>query len=441
MGGVSNSFLSLQFKPYAMKRLLPILLLLCSLGLQAQDFDLPCANLDYKEAVQTVLLFADGNQNKEPVIPLGKMTHRLNLSFDLLGSDGEVLNYTFIHCTHDWSPSQLQRNHYSVGFDYGRIDDYSFSRNTLIDYVHYELNFPEEDMMPLLSGNYLLIVYGDDLSEENLYFTRRFMILDEKVSIDASVPRYCDDLALSDTHQQLDVTVSMPNIMTSNIQQYGHLTIRQNGRWDNASIGLKPTFIYPDYLSYEHNPLTVFEGANQFRRVNFSDFYFNSENIARIYETDDYYVVDYNICESRASKPYITYEDIYGEKYIYVSDDTKETATEADYAWLNLFLRWPDPLLNEDLYVMGAINDWMFNDRNRMNYNHELGGYLCQLLLKQGYYNFMFVTADRHSDAVSTDLTAGNHWDTNNLYRLYFYFYNAVKGYDELVGYTTVLSH
>lgn len=411
------------------------------LGLKAQDFDLPCANLDYKEAVQTVLLYADGNQNKEPVIPLANMHYRLNLSFDLLGSDGEVLNYTFIHCTHDWYPSELQRIHYSTGFDYGRINDYSYSRNTLIDYVHYDLRFPENDMTPLLSGNYLLIVYGDDLSEEHIYFTRRFMIVDEKVTINANVPRYCDDLSLSDTHQQLNVTVAMPDIMTSNIQQYGNLTIRQNGRWDNAFVGVKPTFVYPDYLSYEHNPLTVFEGGNQFRRVNFSNFYFNSENIARIYQTDDYYVVDYNICEPRARKAYVTYEDIRGEKYIYVSDDTKETATEADYAWLNLFLRWPDPLLGEDLYVMGAINDWMFNDRNRMNYNHELGGYLCQFLLKQGYYNFMFVSADRNSNAVSTYLTEGNHWDTENVYRLYFYYFNAVKGYDELVGYTTVQSH
>ena len=66
---------------------------------------------------------------------------------------------------------------------------------------------------------------------------------------------------------------------------------------------------------------------------------------------------------------------------------------------------------------------------------------LCQLLLKQGYYNFMFVTADRDSGQVSTEMTEGNHWDTDNLYRIYFYYYNAIKGYDQLIGYTTVTSH
>jgi len=386
-----------------------------------------------------VLLYADGNQTKDPLIPLDQPQQRLTLAFDILGSDGQVLNYTFIHCTNDWFPTDIQRYNYATGYDYGRIDDFDFSRNTLVDYVHYQLRFPEADMMPVVSGNYLLIVYGDD--PDDLYFTRRFMVLDEKATINASVPRYCDDLGLSDTHQQLNINVGMSSIMSGNIQQYSHLTIRQNGRWDNASIGVKPTFVYPDYISYEHDPLTVFEACNQYRRVNFSNFYFNSENIARIYQTDDYYVVDYNVCESRARKPYVTYDDIHGEKYIYIANEGRETDTEADYAWVNLFLRWPYPLDNEDLYVMGAANNWQFDQRNLMRYDYELKGYLCQLLLKQGYYNFLFVTADRDTGLVSTELTEGNHWDTDNLYKIYFYYYNPIKGYDELIGYTTVNSH
>lgn len=407
--------------------------------LRGQVIDIPCDNLDYKESVRTVLLYADGNQNKDPLIPLDQVQNRLTLSFDLLGTEGEVLNYTFIHCTSDWYPSDIQRFNYATGYEYGRIDDYDFSRNTLVDYVHYRLQFPEADMLPVASGNYLLIVYGDDLSD--LYFTRRFMVLDEKATINATVPRYCDDLSLSDSHQQLNVTVNMSSIMTGNIQQYSNLTIRQNGRWDNAAIGLKPSFVYPDYISYEHDPLTVFEASNQYRRVNFSNFYFQSENISRIYQTDDYYVVDYAICESRARKPYITYEDIHGEKYIYIANEGRETDTEADYAWVNLFLRWPAPLTHEDLYVMGAANSWQFDEHNLMKYDYELHGYLCQMLLKQGYYNFLFATADRDSGLVSTELTEGNYWDTDNLYKLYFYYYNPNKGYDELIGYTTVNSH
>lgn len=425
-----------------MKNILSIVIfLLFSTAVMGQEFNLPCADLDYKPSVAGVSLFADGNQTKEPLIPLGSLTGRLTLWFDLLGDDGKVLNYTFIHCTNDWFPTEMMRSYYATGFDYGLIDEFEFSRNTLVDYVHYQLRFPDEEMTPVISGNYLLIVYDGDLTEDNIYFTRRFMVIDEKATINASVPRYCDDLSLSDTHQQLNVKVAMSSIMTGNVQDYASMTIRQNGRWDNAVVGLNPSFIYPDYISYEHHPQTVFEAANQFRRVNFSNFYFQSENIARIYQTDNYYVIDYATCESRAKKPYVTYDDIHGEKYIYVSNDDLETATEADYAWVNIFLRWPMPLSDEDVYVMGAVNDWRFDERNLMKYDYNLHGYLCQLLLKQGYYNFMFVTADRATGQVSTALTEGNHWDTENLYRVYFYYYNVVKGYDELIGYTTLQSH
>lgn len=425
-----------------MKRILPLVtMLLMAWNAWGQDFDLPCADLDYKESVRTVLLYADGNQNKDPLIPLSQPLQRLTLAFDLLGTEGDVLNYTFIHCTNDWTPTAIQRQNYAVGFDYGRIDDFVFSRNTLVDYVHYRLHFPEAEMMPVVSGNYLLIVYDGDLREENVYFTRRFMILDDKASIQASVPRYGDELGLSDTHHQLNINVTLPSFMVGNVQDYINMTIRQNGRWDNASVGLKPTFVYPDYLSFEHHPGTVFEAANQYRRVNFSDFYFQSENIARISQTDDYYVVDYAVCESRARKPYITYEDIHGEKFVYVDTDGRDTDTEADYAWLNLFLRWPYPLDNTDFYVMGAINNWVFDERNLMHYDPQLRGYLCQLLLKQGYYNFLFVTADRDTGIVTTEFTEGNHWETENLYKIYLYFYNATKDYDELIGYTLVNSH
>ena len=424
-----------------MKKLLLIAALLVSLAGFGQDFDLPCADLDYKASVVSVSLFADGNQLKEPLIPLNNPLNRLTLWFDLLGTEGKVLNYTFIHCTNDWYPTEIMRNSYATGFDYGLIDDFEFSMNTLIDYVHYQLRFPDADMLPVISGNYLLIVYDDDLTEEGIYFTRRFMVVDEKASINVNVPRYCDDLSLSDTHHQLNVKVAMSSIMTGNIQEYSNLTIRQNGRWDNASIGLKPSFIYPDYISYEHNPMTVFEAANQFHRVNFSNFYFQSENIARIYQTDDYYVIDYATCESRAKKPYITYEDIHGEKYVYIANDGRQTATESDYAWVNIFLKWPTPLKDEDVYVMGAVNDWRFDERNLMHYDYHLRGYLCQLLLKQGYYNFLFVTADRNTGQVTAEMTEGNHWDTENIYRVYLYYFNAIKGYDELIGYTTVNSH
>lgn len=423
-----------------MKRITLLILTLCmASGLFAQDFDLLCGNLNYKPEVQTVLLYADDNQLNDPIVPLEDMMGRLTLSFDIIDGEGEVLNYTFIHCTHDWMPTDMQRIQYASGFESDRLDDYAFSRNTLIDYVNYQLKFPTEDMVPLISGNYLLVVFGNDLND--VYFTRRFMVVDEKAHVGATVPRYPDDLAFTDTHQQLDVRVNMNSYLTGNTQQYSFLNIRQNGRWDNAAIGLKPTYVYPDYISFEHHPQTVFEAANQYLRFNTSNFYFQSENLAHIRQTDESFEIDIATCESRARKSYISYEDIHGEKFVYVENENLDNSTEADYCRVNFFYKSESPLTHEDIYIMGALNDWCFNESNKMTYDYKLRGYTCSMVLKQGYYNFMFVTIDRKTHEIMTDLTAGNHWETNNVYKLYFYYYNAIKGYDELVGYSVVNSH
>ncbi len=437
---VSTFFVIFAANIEIMKRITLLLLALCVMtGMFAQDFDLSCGNLNYKPEIQTVLLYADDNQLNDPIIPLEDMMGRLTLSFDIIDGQGEVLNYTFIHCSHDWQPTDMQRIQYASGFESDRLDNYAFSRNTLIEYVNYHLTFPREDMVPLISGNYLLIVYGDDLND--LYLTRRFMVVDEKAHVGATVPRYPDDLNYTDTHQQLNVKVNMNNYLTGNTQQYSFLTIRQNGRWDNAAEGLKPTYVYPDYISFEHHPQTVFEAANQYRRFNTSNFYFQSENLAHIRQTDECFEIDIATCESRARLAYTSYEDIHGEKFVYVENEDLDNSTEADYCRVNFFYKSEAPLTHEDIYIMGALNDWCFNESNKMTYDYRLRGYTCSMVLKQGYYNFMFVTLDHQTHEIMTDMTAGNHWETNNVYKLYFYFYNALKGYDELVGYSTVNSH
>lgn len=424
---------------------LTLLLLLFATSLAAQDFVPPCIDHVYDEKVKSVQLYAYGEQNNEPLVSLDNMMGQLTLSFDVLSNDAEVLNYTFIHCSNDWQPTDIQRIRYANGFDSGNIENYAFSLNTLVDYVHYELALPNADMRPLLSGNYLLIVYSnDDLSADNLLFTRRFMVLDEKAFFDVRVPRYANQLDLSDTHQQLDVRVTMPEMMMNNIQSYGHLTVRQNGRWDNAVGHLSPTYVYPDYISYENNSELVFEACNQYRRFNTSNLKFQSENIAYIRQLDPYFLVAIEDCSPRARKPFVTHEDINGGKFIYIEGENYNNATEADYVLTDFFFRYNPPLTHEDVYLLGALSDWQLDEDNRMQYDYDAGGYRCTMLLKQGYYNFMIVTADKdaaHSRVAHTDITEGNFWETQNVYRLYFYYYNLIKGYDELIGYAVVKVH
>ncbi|MFZ4464005.1 MAG: type IX secretion system plug protein domain-containing protein, partial [Bacteroidales bacterium] len=179
-----NSSKILNFKYLA-------IFLLCIQGfvMRAENLPFELRNKVYNDFVQTVLLYPLGEPLKEPIIRLNE-ADQLQLSFDILGDEAYVYNYTILHCTYDWKPSDLQKIEYINGYEEDQIRDYRFSMNTLTSYVHYDFSFPTDNLKPKLSGNYLLIVYGERPEADQMLFTCRFMVVESLASISASVPQY-----------------------------------------------------------------------------------------------------------------------------------------------------------------------------------------------------------------------------------------------------------
>ena len=397
---------------------------------------------NYNDNVQTVLLHPVGDSLAKPVIHLNDMMGKLHLQFDVFANDAPYMYYTFVHCNNDWTQqSDIQQIEYLNGFDSDDIENYSFSLNTMVDYVHFDLVFPTEDMIPKISGNYLLIVFENELAPENIYFTRRFMIVDDKANFNVNIPRYPFDLNLGTNKQQLEMTISYPNIFNSLAEQYSNVTIQQNGRWDNAVMGLKPTYVYPDYLSYENNVKTVFNSGNQYRRINTSNLNNRPEQTKTVEMSNDYYIVTLYNDQKRNLHAYIDDDDLFGEKVIYLERDDRAAATEADYVLVEFFLDWFPVMTDQDVYVMGAITDWNLDDKNKMTYDYERKGYALNLLLKQGYYDYIYAVKERGQKTADVGVVAGDFWETKNEYTIYLYLFDPTQNYDQLIGVKTVLSH
>ncbi len=405
---------------------------------QLQSF----TDTNYNDDVQTVLLHPTEEPLAKPIINLNNMMGQLHLQFDVFANDAPYMYYTFIHCNNDWTQrSDIQQIEYLSGFDSDDIDDYSFSLNTMVDYVHFDLIFPTEDMVPQISGNYLLVVFENELTPENIYFTRRFMVVDDKANFNVNIPRYPFDLNLGTDKQQIEMSVTYPDIFNSLAEQYSNVTIQQNGRWDNAVMGLKPTYVYPDYLSYENNVKTVFNPGNQFRRINTSNLNNRPEQTRTVEMSRDYYVVELYPDQKRNLHSYLDEEDLFGEKVIYLERDDRAAATEADYVMVEFFLEWTPVMVNQDVYVMGAITDWNLDEKNKMTYDYERNGYALSLLLKQGYYDYIYAVKEPDKKAADIGVVAGNFWETKNEYTIYFYLFDPTQNYDKLIGVKTVLSH
>ena len=90
-----------------------VLMLSCSFALNAQQYDIQLDNKVYVDGIASVQLLASDDQLSEPVGTLGETFH---ISFDDLNLEIRHLKYTFIHCTHDWQPSQLNPIEYIDGF-------------------------------------------------------------------------------------------------------------------------------------------------------------------------------------------------------------------------------------------------------------------------------------------------------------------------------------
>lgn len=77
-----------------------------------------------------------------------------------------------------------------------------------------------------------------------------------------------------------------------------------------------------------------------------------------------------------------------------------------------------------------------------MQFDEANGVYTKTLLLKQGYYSYIYVTKSVKDpdERAATDLTEGNYWETENDYTILVYYRSLSGRHDELLGISTINS-
>jgi hypothetical protein len=99
------------------------------------------------------------------------------------------------------------------------------------------------------------------------------------------------------------------------------------------------------------------------------------------------------------------------------------------------------PIADKDVYLFGELTNYGMDNKAKMVYNTEKGIYETSLLLKNGYYNYDYVTIDKQGGPASFDFTEGNLWDTENSYTILVYYKGINGRVDELIGVTHVNSY
>ena len=182
-----------------------------------------------------------------------------------------------------------------------------------------------------LSGNYVLLVYEDDIS--NPILTKRFVIYEEIVNVQASIDR-ANYLDYRFTHQEVDFTINHPGYEIPDPYNDLYVSILQNYNWNKGIYNLKPRFASNYQLDYNYDYEDAFSGGNEFRMFDSKDMRAKTLEIQKVV-LDTNYEVYLSTDYQRGIGKYSYLDDINGRFLIRKLD--RDPTTEADYIWVDFY--------------------------------------------------------------------------------------------------------
>ena len=391
----------------------------------------------FSEAIQTIRLFQPDEEIYDAVIPIAQ-NQPVMLSFDWLELYGEQevyeeLNAKIIHCNTDWRKSRLYDMDYLYEYNEFPITDEQLSFNTKVPFAHYRWMLPKVKM----PGNYAIVVY-EGVNPNKVLFTKRFMVYDPIVSIRAELVR-STGVSERESRQQIEFLLDYGNLEIPNPNDDVYVVIRQNQQWFNVLDDLKPTFVREDVQELEYRQFDLennFWGASEYRFFDLRTTAALGQNVAEIVDESlprkAYLLPD----RSRASEAYSQFNDLNGG-FIIGNLELQGGVLNADYLQTHFFL--DAEKLNGDVYVVGAFNNRVLSDKVKMEYDSSRSGYQIDLLLKQGFYNYLYYV--ENGDGKDPYYFDGSHFETENFYEIFVYARPPGTRADVLVGYTSLFAN
>lgn len=394
--------------------------------LNGQILETICLN----EHIGSVQFSPQGFDLGYPILSQEKQTPLL-LEFDLIEPTETALAYRLIHCDANWKKSALLTTDFlENSFNEFYIESYALSSSTQRLYTHYTITISQESLK--LSGNYIVQVFPEN-NPETTWLQTRFVYAESLLNIVGTVQRAADS-RYHQTHQRVQFEVAYDKAKFPHPRTNLKAVVSQNFRWDNAQI-LSPLFISPQTLRF-----TYIDKKGLFA-ANYEFPYFDSSNILQ--ETHSIRTLEKD--ENGETHCYLYPNETAANNYFYLKDmngnfaikaeNTFQTNTEADYIWVHFTLMSKE--LPSQVFVVGRFNQWQPSASNQLAYDKDLELYHIGLLLKQGVYNYTFVTQETDGDLHNL---LGSYSETENDYYIFIYYKDERLQTDRLVGWKRINS-
>ena len=383
--------------------------------------------------IKTLQVVVNDDWLSPPVIQLGS-SDVLNVGFDVLSHNYHRYVCHVEHCEADWTTSdEIFESDWLEGFNDNPIEDYVNSINTTVLYTHYRLQIPNERCRLKMSGNYRLRILDEDEDGEEVLVVE-FRVAESQMNVGLGATTNTDvDHNLS--HQQVNMTVRYNGLVVTNPDEQIWTVVMQNGREDNWRQNVRPTFIQPGQLRWEHCRELIFDAGNEYHKFEMLDMSHPTMGVGHIHWDGSNYHVYPFLNEPRRN--YLYDEDADGAFYIRNSDNI-ENDIASDYVWVNYRLKAPQ-LLSGRIVIDGH---WTTEkpELYLMDYDEEQGLYTASILQKLGYYSYHYLWLK--DDGTRHPLPSeGNFYETENRYQVLVYFKGTGERTWRLTSYSQLIMH
>ena len=351
------------------------------------------------------------------------------LSFDDLSLKYANYQLRIIHCQANWVPSNLNEIEYLSDFNDTPIRENANSFGTKIPYLHYQISLPKVR----ISGNYIAQVYLNR-NKKDTVLTKRFSVVENELIVAGKITfAKRNEFRLS--HQAIELNLSYPENLLLSGDENLKIIVRRNSNSDN----LLPHLPQPSINAFDRKISYLFfdnenniPGSNEYRMIDLRSTQQKLNFVANIQALENYTQITTYPETPQGNYSYTQKMDMNGAIVI-ENYENPDNNLQADYVWCNFILKsrkWED----EGIYVGMLPNSYQLKPAFKMDYDDSNGIYTKKILLKQGIYNYHYL-----SNNLSNTSLEGNYSQTENQYEILVYFRKPGQRYDSLIGYQRII--
>ena len=368
-----------------------------------------------------------------PVMELGS-TDMVSICFDQLSHDYHRLVYHIEPCNPDWTPAEgLFESDWLQGFNDRPIEDYQNSLNTTVLYTHYRLQLPNDDTRLTMSGNYRVHIVDEDNDNQDVIVIE-LRVVEQQADIGISVTTNTD-IDLNGRYQQVALNVGYGPLRVTDAASQLQTFVLQNGREDNMKMNVKPNYVTPRGMRWEHNRRLIFEGGNEYHKYELLDPSHPTMGIDHLYWDEQqrrFHAYPF-VVESRRN--YVYDEDADGA-FLIRNFDNAETDYTSDYVYVHYQAKAARHYADATIAIEGR---WTTEPSSTyaMQYDSSDQSYHAVVLQKLGYYNYQLLLTD--FDGTTHPLPEeGSFYQTENKYQCLVYYRGTGERAWRLVGFKEV---